>query len=104
MRLFFIPLLICTLTVAVSLTIPMGKLHGNAPNGRGNTILASTNNVVDDKITITAENDVSVTIPPIEPERDGQLLNSIALIAGTTVGAGQTFPAGKKFSIHCINH
>jgi hypothetical protein len=96
----------------------MGKLHGNSPNGRGNTILASTNNVIDDKLTISAENEselptisaeneltisaenlltisaeneLPIPTTPIQPERDNQLFNAISLIAGTTVGAGKFY-------------
>lgn len=96
----------------------MGKLHGNVPNGRGNTLLASTNNAIDEKLTISAENEnelptvaaeneltiftenlltisagneLPIPTTTIQPERDNQLFNAISLIAGTTVGAGKVY-------------
>lgn len=79
-------------------TTPNNKmLYGNAANGRGNMMLSSTNNVIDDKLVISAESDLTppittspiTTAPITTPERDNQLFNAISLIAGTTVGAGK---------------
>lgn len=53
----------------------MIKIRKNTPHGRGNAI------VLANSIPNTPEN-------PITEKESGQLFNSIALVAGTTVGAG----------------